>query len=291
MYNTTMRKNDVTISACIVVYEEEGNIKELLQNIELFINEIVLVYDGEDVRDKTLEIATKFCDEKKIPLKIFKRPHTGNAEILRPFSFKQATGNWIFWIDGDERIVGDYQEVRQFIKNHPKVSRIRFLLGTSKELGFRHAKRRASLFKKDAIFFFGVPHQKVELLNGKSYDYPECVQILHLETRRSFRQLILKSLGWSKIYAASFFMPIQEIEKFNTNKEIENNFDNVRKKKIDYAFFLMFFSSIKNFLTTLIKRKDIKISLTTSFFVFMSYFYIVMGRFKKHSINNYFKDK
>lgn len=275
-----MRENDIIISACIVVYKEEDNIKELLQNIEYFVDEVILVYDGEKVEDKTLEIAEDFCSNKKISLKIFKRPHIGEAEILRPFSFRQATGNWIFWIDGDERIIGNYQEVKKFIINHSEISCIRFLLGTDEELKLHRAKRRASLFKKDSIFYFGIPHQKVGLLNGKSHDYSESTQILHLEKRRGFRQLIQRSLKWSKIYAESFFKSVQEIEKFNTNKEIENDFDNIRKKKIRYAIFLIFFSSIKIIWTTFTKRRNIKLSLAVGFFVFMSYFYIIIGRLK-----------
>lgn len=274
-------EDKIIISACIVVYKEEDNIGGLLDNIKDFVDEIVLVYDGEVAEDRTLEIAEDFCREKQISLKIFKCPHVGEAEILRPFSFRQATGNWILWIDGDERIVGSPRELKTFIKDHPKISYIRFVLGTSKELKYHHAKRRASLFKKDSIYYFGIPHQKVGLLKGDRCDYPDTIEILHLEKRRQFGQLIKRSFKWSKIYAKTFFEPIQKIEKFNTNEEVEKDFERNRNKKINYAIFYMLFSSPRAVWLTLVKRRDIGISLSVGLFVFMSYFYISIGRLKR----------
>lgn len=278
-----LKENQLKISACLVVYRGEKLIEGLLENIKDLIDEIILVYDGETEKeiDQTLEIAERFCKKANLPLKIFKRPHRGNAELHRPFSFFQASGNWILWIDADERFIGSSSELKEFLRTHPTITRIRFLLGTPKELRRNVALYRPRLFKKEANAFFGIPHEKPILLKGESYDYPATIKIIHLEERRPFKELIKKAIKWSKIYAETFFMPLEKIEKFNTNPFIEEQFEIKRQRKKKWAIFLIFPVTCFTFFSTLIRRKNFPITFSVSLFVFLSYFRLIVGQLRK----------
>jgi hypothetical protein len=277
-----MKEDGITISACIVVYKEEKLIVGLLENIKNFVDEIVLVYDGvrEEDFDNTIDIASNFCQKNHLLLKVFKRPHIGEAEPHRPFSFKQASGEWILWIDADERIVGHFQDVKIFIKNNPNVSRIRFLLGTPQELKENTHKYRPSLFKINSICYFGIPHAKPILLKGENCDYSENIKILHLIEERTFKESIKKSLRWSKIYADTFFTPIERIEKFNTTNEVEVQFDKDRKRKRIWAFFYLIPATVLIMFRSIFFRKNFKLAIVVGSFVFMSYFYLITLQLK-----------
>ena len=82
------------ISASIIVYNEEDNISELCQSID-FVDEIVIV--DSDSTDKTPEIARRFT------AKVFNHEFRGYKD-KHEFADAQTTGDWILWIDADERV-------------------------------------------------------------------------------------------------------------------------------------------------------------------------------------------
>ena len=93
-----------TISACLVVYNEEAVIERCLQSIKGQVDEIIVVHDGP-CADKTLEIAKRYTD------KIFVRDHAGVMEAHLVFAFQQAQSEWLFRIDADE-----FLDVEGFLK-------------------------------------------------------------------------------------------------------------------------------------------------------------------------------
>lgn len=54
-----LSQNDpkVSISACVIAYRSEQHIKGMLDSLKGFVDEIILVYDGQETDDRTLEIA------------------------------------------------------------------------------------------------------------------------------------------------------------------------------------------------------------------------------------------
>ena len=64
-----MANKPATISACLVVYNEEKSIQCCLESLRPVVNEIIIVHDGE-CNDKTLEIARKFTKH------IYFQPHS-----------------------------------------------------------------------------------------------------------------------------------------------------------------------------------------------------------------------
>lgn len=86
-----------TISACLVVWNGEKQIRDCLESIKNVVDDIVVVHDGP-CRDRTLEICREYTK------KVYVRPYVGEAEPHRPFTFAKASGDWILWIDQDERL-------------------------------------------------------------------------------------------------------------------------------------------------------------------------------------------
>src|ERR1019366_6092564 len=84
-----------TVSACVVVRNEEAVIERCLQSLVDVVDEIVLVHDGE-CEDRTLQIAARYRS------RTFVRPLVGHAEVATVFAFEQARGEWILSLDADE---------------------------------------------------------------------------------------------------------------------------------------------------------------------------------------------
>ncbi len=81
------------ISATLITYNEEHNIAEALQSLA-WADEIVVVDSGSS--DATLEICRKFTD------RVFHRDWTGYVD-QKNFAAEQASHDWIFSLDADER--------------------------------------------------------------------------------------------------------------------------------------------------------------------------------------------
>ncbi|MDD3732271.1 MAG: tetratricopeptide repeat protein [candidate division Zixibacteria bacterium] len=86
----------VSVSACLMVKDEEELLPGCLESIRDWVDEIIVVDTGST--DRTMEIARSYG------ARIFHQPWEGNFSKHRNYSIEQATGDWIFIIDADERI-------------------------------------------------------------------------------------------------------------------------------------------------------------------------------------------
>jgi len=92
-----------TISACMIVKDEEAVIEDCLASIHEWVDEIILVDTGST--DKTVEIAKTFSK-----VKLFNQPWQDDFSYHRNYSIEQATKDWIFIIDADERVIPGHGE-------------------------------------------------------------------------------------------------------------------------------------------------------------------------------------
>lgn len=88
------------ISAIILTRNEEERIEACLESVK-WVDEIILVDDGST--DKTVEIA------KKYKAKIFSRNLDSYAN-QKNFAAEKATGDWVLYIDADERVLETLKE-------------------------------------------------------------------------------------------------------------------------------------------------------------------------------------
>src|SRR5581483_7471695 len=99
----------ITISAVISAYNEEKKIAQCLESVK-WTDEIVLV-DGSST-DNTAAIAKKF------KVKYFKRTNNPMLNVNKNFGIGKATGDWIIYLDADERATPELQkEIKKIIEN------------------------------------------------------------------------------------------------------------------------------------------------------------------------------
>src|SRR5580765_6426632 len=87
------------ISATIIVRNEEDNIADVCETVS-WADEIVIV--DSDSTDKTVEVAGRYT--KNIHNREFK-----GFKDKHEYADSKTTGDWIFWIDADERVTPELQ--------------------------------------------------------------------------------------------------------------------------------------------------------------------------------------
>jgi glycosyltransferase involved in cell wall biosynthesis len=101
------------ISVIIISYNEEDVLEDALKSVYGFADEIILVDSGS--RDKTLNIAKQY--HARVVFHNFK-----DFSDQRNFGFEQSKGDWVFYLDSDERITDVFRkEVLQVIATYDKL--------------------------------------------------------------------------------------------------------------------------------------------------------------------------
>ncbi|HRP02617.1 MAG TPA: glycosyltransferase family 2 protein [Candidatus Kapabacteria bacterium] len=85
-----------SISLCMIVKNEEQYLEGCLKSVEGLVNEIIIVDTGST--DKTINIATKYG------AKIYHFEWIDDFSAARNVSIAYATGEWILYLDADERL-------------------------------------------------------------------------------------------------------------------------------------------------------------------------------------------
>ncbi len=84
------------MSLCMIVRNEEHNLPACLNSVAGLFDEIVVVDTGST--DRTKEIAAAFG------ARVFDFPWCDNFAAARNEALRHATGDWIFWMDADDRL-------------------------------------------------------------------------------------------------------------------------------------------------------------------------------------------
>jgi glycosyltransferase involved in cell wall biosynthesis len=86
-----------TISLCMLVKNGRELFENCLTSIAPYVDEIIVVVDGES-EDGCDDVARSFG------AKVFYREMDEDFAAQRNYSFEQATGDWLFWMDSDDVI-------------------------------------------------------------------------------------------------------------------------------------------------------------------------------------------
>jgi (heptosyl)LPS beta-1,4-glucosyltransferase len=164
------------ISATIIVRNEERNIAEVCETVA-WADEIIIV--DSDSTDRTVEIARNYTD------KIFNRPFRGYKD-KHEFADSQTTGDWIFWIDADERVTSELRDTIENAKRRDpatlpdgfRIARRTNYLGRWIRHSGWYPDYQMRLYRKAASYWDGVsPHEtarvrgQVERLPGEFLHY------------------------------------------------------------------------------------------------------------------------
>lgn len=86
----------IKLSAAIATFNEEENIGGCLESIKNFVDEIVIVDGGSS--DKTVEIT------KQLGAKVIETTNPPIFHINKQKAFDQTSGDWILYLDADEKV-------------------------------------------------------------------------------------------------------------------------------------------------------------------------------------------
>jgi glycosyltransferase involved in cell wall biosynthesis len=205
---TTLRAPS-SVSACLVVRNEEAVIERCLQSLTGIVDEIVLVHDGV-CEDGTLEIASRYgC-------RIFVRPLVGHAEASTVFAFEQACGEWIISLDADEYLSSALRGQLRKLVNDADVKGYELLwrMWDGQRYITESGPYKLALFRRSNIHLLGIIHG-VEIVD------PPILRVdLQLEHRPRYNNFALRTVltkwrRWARINAREFLMPFADLPKFN----------------------------------------------------------------------------
>lgn len=97
------------ISAVVLTKNEEKNIIDCIKSLN-FCDEIIIIDDYST--DKTLDKIRNHKSEilNKSRIQIFQRKLNGDFASQRNYGLKQAKGEWILYVDADERVSSDLKK-------------------------------------------------------------------------------------------------------------------------------------------------------------------------------------
>lgn len=98
------------ISLCMIVKNEEYNLKGTLESVSSFVDEIIIVDTGST--DRTKDIARSFTE------KVYDFKWINDFSAARNFSLEKAENDWVLILDGDETIIEfDRNSLDKFISS------------------------------------------------------------------------------------------------------------------------------------------------------------------------------
>lgn len=181
------------LSVVVLTKNEQDRIRACLESVK-WADEIIVLDNGST--DKTLEIVKSYTDK----IFIFK---DSDFSSLRNKGMEKTSGDWVLYVDSDERVSVDLRgEIEEYIKSD-KYSAVAI-------------SRRNIIFGKEVSYKPFWPDWVIRLLKkecfegwlGEVHEYPKFTgklgysknSFLHL-THREVDQIVIKSLEWSKIDA------------------------------------------------------------------------------------------
>ncbi|MEW5767458.1 MAG: tetratricopeptide repeat protein [bacterium] len=100
-----------TISLCMIVRDEEGQLPRCLASVKDLVDEIIVVDTGS--KDKTIQIARSFG------AKVYEHPWQNDFSAARNISLSYAQSDWILILDADEELEkDDIPKIRPILMTH-----------------------------------------------------------------------------------------------------------------------------------------------------------------------------
>lgn len=181
------------LSVIVLTKNEEDRIKVCLESVK-WADEIIVLDNGST--DKTLQIVKQYTD------KVFTFNDL-DFSSLRNKGMQKSSGDWVLYVDSDERVLYPLKEEIEKLVSLPEFSAYAIA-------------RRNIVFGKEVSYGPFWPDWVIRLIKksdfetwvGKVHEYPKFRGklgytqnfLLHL-THRELDQVVTKSLEWSKIDA------------------------------------------------------------------------------------------
>lgn len=165
-----------TLTLSMIVKNEEKYLKDCLESVKGIVDEIVLVDTGSI--DKTIDIA------KEYNAKIFHFDWINDFSAARNYALQHSTGDWILYLDADERLdPNSVKELKRIINTISKAGYYCTVKSIDSENERDHSIRYVRLFKNSKeIRFTGRVHEQIvhSLIDNKYELYHSSILINHV---------------------------------------------------------------------------------------------------------------
>lgn len=181
------------LSVIVITKDEEKMIETCLDSVK-WADEIIVADNGST--DDTIKLAKKYTDKVFIY-------QDNNFASLRNKAFEKAQGEWVLYVDADERVSGSLkEEIQSIVQNTTysavALSRRNVIFGQSVRYGPFWPDWVIRLLKRsDFKGWVGEVHEQPAFDGGLGYSK---FSLFHL-THRGAEQMIMKNLVYSKIDA------------------------------------------------------------------------------------------
>lgn len=202
----------ITVSACMIVKNEERVLARCLDSLKGLVDEIILVDTGST--DGTKEIA------KKYNCKVYDFKWIDDFAAARNFSFSKAVMDYIYVADADEVIDDVNREKFLTLKQHliSEIDIVQMMYANQLEFNTTYnfdKEYRPKLFKRLRQFTWTDPIHETVMLDPVVYDSE--IEILHMPENNHavrdfgiFQRLIQKGTAFSEklisMYARELFI-------------------------------------------------------------------------------------
>lgn len=208
----------------MIVKNEEKYLHDCLISVKDVADEIVIVDTGSI--DNTIKIAEEFR------AKIFNFNWVNDFSVARNYALAQCTGNWIFYLDADERLdKSSIAELREIIKENERAAYYcsvkSYDSGESRDNSLRYPRL---FFNTPEIRFEGKVHEQIEpsLIQNKYRIANSNVLIHHLgydipkeeQQKKALRNLKLLKEQYEQNQSA--YDAFQIAQSYNVLGDIDN---------------------------------------------------------------------
>lgn len=220
------------ISVIVLTRNEEPVIGDCLESVK-WADEIVVVDHGST--DKTLEIAKKFGVKK-----IINAPENSNFSDRRNLGAKEATDEWLLYVDADERVTPElYEEIFAVVGSRSAISGFTAYAIPRKNIRLTKVLYHGGwwpdyvlrLMKKDKLVKWeGELHEQPKI-DGEVGKLKEA--FLHYSHRGSFEHKLQNTINWSEIEGRKMF--VASHPPMNTLRFLSAMWREFYKRMIKYA--------------------------------------------------------
>ncbi len=211
----------------MIVKNEEKYLAECLESVKDIVDEIVVVDTGSS--DRTIEIA------KEYGAKIFHFNWVNDFSAARNFALRNSSGDWILYLDADERLESDsINELKKIIRSKNKYAYFCTVKSLDRIEGRDNSMRYIRLFPNDSrVEFRGKVHEQITYsLTENNYKiFQSSVSIIHVgynvtkeeKKKKAERNLILLLQEYSEsqtaYYAYQLANTYNVLENYDSAKE------------------------------------------------------------------------
>ncbi len=165
----------ITISVCMIVKNEEEQLRACLESLRPIADEIIIADTGST--DRTKEIAAEFTD------KIYDFPWIDDFSAARNFVFSKANMDYIYTADADEVIdeqnIALFRQIKAVLLPEIEIVQMHYLNLMETNTAYNSKRElRPKLFKRLRTFEWINPvHETVRLMPNV---YDSDIEIMHL---------------------------------------------------------------------------------------------------------------